>query len=426
MPRKTPPLLGLALTLLRTAHGWKGNALARAAGIAASTVSGYETGDVALPRERLEELARWMGLDAHDVDRGVAAARLVLPANSAPGGPVEPTGEERRVIDKAAARVAGEVAELVRGRLVREVREVKVLEAAREGEALFKRLLPYSSKERREVAEVAPEFQHWGLCVRLCEESTRAAADDPRKALALADFAVFLACRVPGTDAWRARLEGYCTGFVANAHRVGSHLPEAGRAFERAWRLWEAGEDEAEVLSKGRLLDLEASLRRGQRSFPEALALHAQALALARPGERGRFLLNKSATLEEDGQYEASIQVLEDAGQYVDEGSQPRLFLVLRFNIVANLVRLGRATKAAKILPEVRQLAERLRNDLDVIRTLWLEGNIAAGLRERERAEACLEQVRGDFAGREIPYDFALVSLDLALLYREQERFREI
>jgi tetratricopeptide (TPR) repeat protein len=87
---------------------------------------------------------------------------------------------------------------------------------------------------------------------------------------------------------------------------------------------------------------------------------------------------------------------------------------------------LGRAAEAAPIVEEVRELAERLNNEIDLIKTLWLEGNCAAGLGRSEEALAKLEQVRHEFAVRELPFDYALASLDVALLYREEGRFPEI
>lgn len=60
------------------------------------------------------------------------------------------------------------------------------------------------------------------------------------------------------------------------------------------------------------------------------------------------------------------------------------------------------------------------------MRLLWLEGKCAAGLGQRDKALSSLEQVRRAFEDQNLPFDFALASLDLALLYREEGRFAEI
>src|SRR6476620_5961200 len=91
MAKKIPSLYGLALTNLMEAHGWTAKALAAAAGVAASTISAYTTGDNGLTREGLEELAKVMGLGAEDVEQAVLGASLVLPPPPAAWSPVDPT-----------------------------------------------------------------------------------------------------------------------------------------------------------------------------------------------------------------------------------------------------------------------------------------------------------------------------------------------
>jgi tetratricopeptide (TPR) repeat protein len=151
-----------------------------------------------------------------------------------------------------------------------------------------------------------------------------------------------------------------------------------------------------------------------------------EALALARPEEIGSILLNKGFALQEKGDHAEALQTLKEAAQHIDGERQPRLLWVLRFNQAANLRRLERAQEAAPIVAEVRELAERLRNDLDLMRTLWLEGNLDSGLGHRDEALIKLEQVRRAFESRKLPFDYALASLDLALLHREEGRFAEI
>lgn len=65
-------------------------------------------------------------------------------------------------------------------------------------------------------------------------------------------------------------------------------------------------------------------------------------------------------------------------------------------------------------------------NELDLVRTLWVEGGIAAGLGRREQALAALEQARRYFNARRITYDAALASLELAVLYLEERRPAEV
>lgn len=423
MARKIPLLLGLALTGLLKAHGWTAKELAAKAGVSQSAMSSYEAGD--LTRERLDELAALMNLGPEEVERAVFAASLLLPPPP-PRTPVDPTAEEWRVIQRAAAMAGRDVYDRVRDDLLREAREEEEALALREGEELYERLKPYSGSARRDLVEGAPDYQHWGLAVHLCHRSEKAAADKPPVALELAELAVFVARHVPDVDGWRDRLAGWCTAFLGNAQKAANDVPLAAGTFTEALRLWGRGKDEAGLLSEAYLLDMEASLRRAQGLFPKAMELHDKARKMARPEEVGIILLNKGFTLQEQGNPGAALETFEEAAELIDSVRQPRLRCVLRFNQAASACRLGRAEEAVALVDEVQSLAERLRNDVDLIKTAWLRANVDAGLGKRQQALLALEQVRRDFASRKLPYDCAQVSLDVALLYREEGRFAEI
>ncbi len=104
---------------------------------------------------------------------------------------------------------------------------------------------------------------------------------------------------------------------------------------------------------------------------------------------------------------------------------EPRFLCVLRFNLAVNLCHLGRHAEAEKLLPDIRSLAVRLGNGLDLVRALWLEGRIAAGLGQRDQAVSALERVRADFMSRGMAYDVALATLELAVLFLEEGKGRK-
>jgi hypothetical protein len=425
---KTPPLLGLALEILLTSHGLSGRDLAAASTLSSSAVSAFHWED-GLTRERLMELAGLLGLGPLDVQRACLAAWMALPPPSAPWSPVDPDSDERRIDEKAAALAAREVAELILDIRLREHRSENRRRGLEAGRRLAQELWKEPAARRRARIEEEPKYQHWGLPVALCEASETAAPKNPGRALELAELAVVaarnVALGVPGSEGLRSRLEGWATGFVANAKRViGSDLPGADRTWIDVWRLWNAGEDPAGLLSVAYLLDMEASLRRAQRELPMALRLHEDALELARPEEVGIILLNQAVTREESDDPEGSLQSLERAAGIIDGERQPRLRWALRFNQATSLCVLGRAREALPIVKEVRSLAERLRNEIDLIRVLWLEAKCLAGVGKRKEALISLAQVRRAFEAH--PFDYALASLDAAMLYREEGRFPEI
>jgi hypothetical protein len=77
-------------------------------------------------------------------------------------------------------------------------------------------------------------------------------------------------------------------------------------------------------------------------------------------------------------------------------------------------------------LPGLRQLTLNLGNDLDLVRVDWLSGRVAAGLGSRQDACAAFEQARDQLAARRDGFGTAMVSLELAVLYLEDERHGEV
>lgn len=426
MSRPTPPPLSVTLTLLRSARGLTQKDLAEVTGIPNSILSDYEKGRRTLSREKLETVATAMKMRPEAIEVSLFAVDFIQSQEESSDSPLELDKKERWAVDRATAVAARQAAERTRSLTTQFLQARKVQKAREEAEKLWERLKKYTPRERRMLVEDAREFHSWALCERICSESERAAAADAGRASDLADLALRVANRVPGNDGWRSRVQGYAWAFIGNARRVASNLPGAEEAFNRAWKLWNSGHgDDLRILPEWRLLDLEASLRRGQRRLPEALNLLDRALA-ARPSEEGRILLKKAFTLEQIGEYERAIATLTAAADVVDDRSEPRMLCVLRFNLAVNLCHLGRYEQARVLIPEIRELASRLGNELDLVRLLWLEGRIASASGERDEAIVAMEHVRGEFTSRSLAYDMALVSLELAVLYLEDGRAGEV
>lgn len=429
MPRPSDLPTHLTLTLLRSARGWTQRELAQAARASSNVLSGYETGFRPLSLRRLEDLSAAMGYGPAVVDVALLGVETLL-AVMAPApcsSLVNPTEAEWQRIQRAAAAAAREAAEKTREVLTESVRAARAREDRRKAGEQWERLRRLPPRERRALVEAEQELQNWALCERLCAESEKAAADEASRALELADLALRVAQLVPGEEEARSQIQGYAWAFVGNARRVAGNLPQADQAFFESERLWKLrASSELGLLDEARLLDLKASLRKHQGRFPEALALHDHALRVSHSESSTYILLNKAFTQEQMGDFDAAITTLEKASTQVDGEREPRLLCVLRFNLVVNLIHQGRHDEAVALLPKVRELALEIGNGLDLVRVVWLESRICLGLGQREKAMASLEQVRGEFTAREIAYDAALVSLELAVLYLEDGRTPEV
>ncbi len=427
MPRKVLPDLSWALTVLRTGQGWSQVELGEAAGVSPNTINDYERGRKRLTREKLESLIAFMGLPPERIDATLALLEANRAAGRAPRNSADRLTDAQRHIEAVAARGARQAGDFVRSFLTFLTIEGEGLQARQRAGLLWAHLKRKPPGDRLALVEDSKKFRSWALCERVAAESIALASNHPRQALEMAELALRIAELTPGEAAWRSRLQGYAWAHVSNARRVCSDLPGADEAMTRAWKLWEAGAaGDLGLLNESWLPWIEAALRRAQRRFPEALKRIGEALAFDSGELRGEILLTKARIHETLGDPEASTAALYEATPLIDSDQEPRNAFGLRFNLVVDLCQLGQAGEAEPRMPEVRALAERLGEELDLTRLVWLEGKIAAGLGRTPEARAAFEQTRRVFHRRALAFDYALVSLELASLLLEQGRTAEV
>ncbi len=421
------PDLSIVLGFLRSGQGVSKTELGRLSGVPAKLIHEYERGRKALNRKRLEHLISFLGLPPEAVDETLARLEANRAAAKPPNGGGDRLSESHRRIEAAAVRGGRMAADFVRSFLTLLTLEGEALTARQEADFLWSKLKRRKPAERRVLVEDSKRFRTWALCEKVAAESIEAAGNDPREALELAELALRIAERVPGEQAWRWRLEGYAGVHIANARRVCGDLRGADQDIARAKKLWEAGASgDPGLLNEARVLWLEATLRRAQRRFAEAIERLAEAVAVDQGDIRGRLLLTKSQILYIQGDIESSTALLQEATLFIDAQREPRLALGVQFQFLANLCHERRAAEAEPRLSEVRVLAERQGKEIDLLRVVWLEGRIAAGLGRREEARKAFEQVRREFVRRKLAFDYALVSLELALVFLEQGHIREV
>jgi len=289
---------------------------------------------------------------------------------------------------------------------------------------LLESLKDLSVETRPDVVRVAEEFQTWALCEAASEQSVREASRDVESAASWAHLAREIAERVRGPESWRKRVQGYATAHEANALRVAGELKAAETTLLAGKLLWDSGSDPESVLDPGRLLEIEASLCRGQRRFGEALALLDREIEFGRTPEQAQ--VQKAFTLEVMGQYEPAIEILFKAAPRVDQHDKPRLKNVLYFNLAVLLCHMDRHVEAAELVPRVRALAAEGRDEIDLIRLIWLEGRVAAGQGRSAEARRLLAQARQEFAARGMAYDVALALLEETVPLLEEDRTAEV
>jgi transcriptional regulator with XRE-family HTH domain len=416
--------------LLRLLRNWSRKEMAAATNLHKSTLSRYEDGLRTPDGPVLEKLARAAGV------REWAVQGILLPAISlvrsdaagAPGRSVDSLLAEALAAGQSAAANVG-IAEFLTAGDGDPATEAQPTAEPREAgaEALdpWTLALPADPTARSDAPSRYLEYE--ALCDQLCVESVRAASDDAARSLELARMALRVAELAPGPPGSTSALEGTSWAFVGNAQRVGNDLPAAAASFASASRLWRGGTvAPGSRLAEWRLLDLEASLRRDQRRFADALDLLDHALAAAPAHVRGHILLNKSFTLEQAGEIEPALTVLAEAAPLAELADDPRTSWIVCINRLVLLCHLGRFHEADAGLLDLERITRELGNALDQLRTRWLTARIQAGLGWREEARSGFEEVRREFTERGLGYDTALVSLDLAILHVEAGRTDEV
>jgi tetratricopeptide (TPR) repeat protein len=420
------PLLCVTLSTLREARGFKVETLASKAGVSKKTVWQWEH-KTPLPMDRLREVAALMGYEPEAVDFILHGLTLALGPPEAPASPVDPSPALLRRIRQAAARIGLLAMELSERHLIKLVRAYRSRQARARAKRLWARVHRRTTEELRALVEGIREAQTWAFAELLCEKSEEAASHKADLALDLAALACRAAELAPGGEVWRSRLQGYTLAFLANAQRVANRLKLAEETFARALPLWEAGAvADPGLLAEWRVLDREASLCRGQRRFAQALERLETALLLAPREEQGRILLNKAFTLQQEGEADRAIEALRQAAPLIDGKREPHRLYSLRINLAVSLANLGRYEEAEALLPEIRELALALRKELDMVRVTWLTAKVDAGLGWAAAAEPAFEQVRCAFRARGMDYDYALATLDLAVLLLGQGRAAEV
>jgi tetratricopeptide (TPR) repeat protein len=294
---------------------------------------------------------------------------------------------------------------------------------------LWQRLQPLPYDQQLRQVEEDGELQTWALCRLLLRKSLEATFHRPDLAVQLAYLAVKIAIHLG--DAynrdWVMDLRALAFAYLGNARRVLGEHQSADQAFHESHsHLRRSGTGNPRIAAE--VLDLEASLRRDERRFAEALKLLDTVVATFASDDpeikdlhrAGHALVNKAYTLEQMGDVEQAIVVLREAAPLIVEERDSRLVLCLKHNLAWFLPAVGRSQEAAALLPEVRDLAMRLGNDLDLVRLRWAEGRVAFGLGHRGPAEQAFKDVQRAFLERDMGYDAALVSLDLAILYAQE------
>ena len=272
-----------------------------------------------------------------------------------------------------------------------------------------------------------PRFQTWGLCELLLEASREWGFQDPNRALETARLGTEVADRLDREVYGEARvsdLRGRAWATLANSERILCDFRAAEKSFAKAERLLKSGT--GDPLERASLLLLKASLNGHQQRFDEAYRLLDRVVRAGRScGDLhlcGKALITKGFLAGMDHEPELSISLLQQGIPLVDPAVEPRLLVAAYHTLILALNEAGRPQDAGGLLERTRDLYLYVGDRMSLVRLGWLEGKIALALGHLGEAETLFLATRRELIERELAYDTALLSLDLAQVYARQQR----
>lgn len=281
------------------------------------------------------------------------------------------------------------------------------------------------------LAENSSRFHNWSFVESLLEDCRPICQAEPEEAAHLASLAINLSERLDIERYGRERigdLQARSWAALGNVLRVQERYRESERAFARARLYLRVGT--GDPVEQAEVLSLEASLWSNRCQFDRAIALIDGVIAIARRvGQRelwARALVQKAKYSIDRGAPEEALPLLLDAQKHLDPSFEPRLAATVQHNILYALVETGRFEEAASGFASARGLYRESDHPIDQIRLDWLEGRVFRGLGDVAQAEARFRHAFKAMLAEELDYDAALVGLDLAVLYSEQNRNAEI
>jgi tetratricopeptide (TPR) repeat protein len=296
---------------------------------------------------------------------------------------------------------------------------------------LLRELLAQPFDRQWILATTSPRYRSWAFCDLLLDAAREWGFQDPSRAVELSRLGVEIATRLDPAAYGKTRvydLEARAWAGLGNAQRIRADLRSAEESFGTAERLLKKGT--GDPLEMARILLLKSSLRGHQQRFREAFRLLDRAAAIGRRlGDShlcGRILILRGFLLGISNDPEAAIPCLTEGISTVGPSAEPRLLVSARHNLVLFLFECGRSDEAVQLLEPLRPLHHQVGDRMSLLRLRWLEGKIAVSRHEYRQAEEILRDVRRELIERELDFEVALLSLDLAQLYAFQGRSAEL
>lgn len=376
-----------------------------------------------------------MGKTPTEVHPGRALARLAA-GTASPAerrramrhllGGCEPCG--RRLARRLrAASTDGAFAEVV-ARAAARVPELERQVAAeqRAAAAVLARLEHQPPERQRLFLANAAAAHRRAVCELLLERAHEQRHRSARETLRFAELALVVAERVDGPDAAELRARAWAE--LGNARRIVADLAGAAQAFTEAERL--VGDGCADPLFRAELWSLRASLAHHQRQFYEAAEYLRRSVAFYEScswtAGTAKTLIKLGLVAGSCGEPKEGIPPLLKALDLADAIGDTTLVRLAVQNLIHLVAEAGYPLRASALVARARPLFDRTKERLDRLRFDWVAARIDSALGLLRAATAQLELLRDDYAAEGLPFEAALVALDIAAIYARDGRHQEL
>lgn len=282
------------------------------------------------------------------------------------------------------------------------------------------------SSQLSSKSELIPQLVKW-----LVEGSHRLRYRNLERMLEWAHFACLAseACpvQIAGGESRLADLRGQAWRQLGNSLRVCGRISEAGEAMAKAQTYLGKGTGDPSL--RARLMEQMASLYIFERKFEEAVKVTDEAVCiyedLEDPHGWAGVMIQRAIARLYQGLPEDGIRDLKAAIPVIDSEHDPHLALAAYHNLVICHIECGNAQEALSLYHEIEGFKKSFDDPLILLRISWQEGRLLRELGHLKQAEAVLAKARRGFIERGLAYDVAMISFDLASVYRKLGRLEE-
>lgn len=222
-----------------------------------------------------------------------------------------------------------------------------------------------------------------------------------------------------GNERRLADLRTRAYGQYGNALRVAGWPQDAEAAFSTAQRHRKEGT--GDPILRAWLLERMTPLAVFHGRFDEAVEMCEEAGHIYQDLGESHLLastqVQKAIACLYSGEAETAVRTLNQVVPLIDQEEDPHLLLAACHNLILCYIDLDRPDQALRIYSETRSLYQEFDDPLILLRAAWQEGQLLRDLGHLRAAETALLRARKGYMERNLAYEMALVSLDLATIY---------